>query len=96
MLSFFRILISGPSQSGKTTFILECLKYREKVFSTKFHQICYFLPPDSQYSNDEFITKLHALGDIQVEYGLPKYTHIFNSKALPKLFIIDDQASRFL
>jgi len=78
--------------SGKTSFILQCLKYQDQVFSTKFAQIIYFLPSDTQYSKDSFINMLERdFHNVKVHFGLPEFNHIFNSKSLPKLFIIDDQ-----
>lgn len=92
---FFRILISGPSQSGKTTFILQCLKFRDEIFSTKFEKILYFLPSDTQYSKDAFIRMLERdFNNVEVHFGLPDNTHIYTTKNLPKMFIIDDQVQK--
>jgi hypothetical protein len=77
--------------SGKTQWLLELLRYREQMFSAVFDDIYYFLPAETQYSRDHFAKKLKdEFNFIKMEYGLPKYRHVFGNP-LPKLFIIDDQ-----
>ena len=39
-----RIVISGPTQSGKSHFIYELIKHRKTVFDNDFEQIVYCLP----------------------------------------------------
>lgn len=88
---YFRIIITGPSQCGKTSFILQCLKYQDKVFSTKFESITYFLPAETSYAKEPFVRMLETkYSNVRVHFGLPEYSHIFGSN-LPKMFIIDDQ-----
>src|SRR5512132_4009387 len=88
---FYRIMVGGCSGSGKTCWILECLKHREQLFTSKFDSITYFLPERSSYSKDSVIKDLkNKFPTIKIRMGLPSITEGF-SDSLPKLWIIDDQ-----
>jgi len=77
---------------GKTTFVLNCLEHRKYVFSTGFNEIVYFLPRQSQYSNDSLLQKLRNLvPTIRIQFGLPEEKDILVGSQMPRLFIIDDQ-----
>jgi hypothetical protein len=80
--------------SGKTNWILQLLRHKEDMFTTRFNEIYYFLPSESGYSKDKFAKKLkEEFPFIKICFGLPTYSHISGTLAspLPKLFIIDDQ-----
>lgn len=72
--------MAGPSQSGKTSFIMKCLEYKDVMFSVKFDVIYYYLPAESQYSKSDFVDKMRdKYPFVQVHYGLPLHSHIYSS-----------------
>lgn len=76
------------SQSGKSTFLLNLVKFRQAIFNTSFHQIYYCLPPESHPSKRLYIEELQKYcPELDVVHGLPKYQHIFQNP-LPKLFLV--------
>jgi hypothetical protein len=73
------------SESGKTTFVVNCLKYRESVFTSVFEKIYYFLPR-SAFSNDKFMKTLREIvPDIIFCMGLPDQRHVQSAKNSPKV-----------
>lgn len=87
-----RMLIAGPSMSGKSTFVLELVKHKEKVYSATFERIIYCLPDESLHLHQEFEKELRAaFPAIEIIEGLPNITQlgIKDSKA-HKLLILDD------
>ncbi len=52
-----RMLVSGPTMSGKSTFALELITHRELVFDKEFSRIIYALPEDSIHLHQDFIKK---------------------------------------
>ena len=46
--------ISGCSQSGKSEMLFNFVKYREDVFTTKFHRIIYSEPHSLSTKNNNF------------------------------------------
>ena len=88
----FKMMICGPSMSGKSKFILQLLKHRKEMFTSGFHQIYYCLPPESQQSSSDYLEEIKSyVPDVNIIYGLPKSNHVFDNMRLPKLFVIDDQ-----
>jgi adenosyl cobinamide kinase/adenosyl cobinamide phosphate guanylyltransferase len=86
----FRMMIAGPSQSGKSSFILELLKHRNELFSTSFARIIYFVPSNNIDAHQEFIQKLKTVyPDLEIQTDLPKLSDIKGDR-LSKLFIMDD------
>jgi len=91
----FRMCLTGPSMSGKSYFIERLLQYRDDLFSSKFSEIYYCLPPEGQHTQDNYLEKLQRIvPDIILIYGVPKHEDVF-SHTLPKLFIFDDMVSLF-
>lgn len=81
--------------SGKSHFIEMLLKHRDVMFTTKFVEIFYCLPPEAQHSHDQYLNKIQEIvPDINIVYGLPKHDAVFNH-ILPKLFIFDDMVRYF-
>ncbi len=90
-----RILVSGPTMSGKSTFALKLILHRELVFDKTFSRIIYALPEDSIHLHQEFIKELEtAYTAVEIIEGLPKVAdlHLKDYK-LHKLLIIDDLMS---
>ena len=71
--------------SGKTTFVVDCLKYRESLFTTVFEEIYYFLPAD-QFSNGKLMDELkESVPGIKFFMGLPNQTHVNSARDAPKV-----------
>jgi pantothenate kinase-related protein Tda10 len=86
----FAMVISGPTLCGKSTFIYNILKNADKLLSTTYSKIVYYLPADDLHSakRQEFLRLLKSIVPrIQIETGLPKEGDA-KSNNLPKLFII--------
>lgn len=87
-----RIMIVGPTMSGKSEFILNLLKHRDLVFNSTFVRVFYCIPPKSSehhYSYIERLTKVY--GQIEIIEGLPKISrdNLLEGEG-HKLIILDD------
>ena len=88
----FKIILftTGPSQSGKSTLILDLLKHRNELFTTSFSRVIYFVPSNNLEAHQDFIQKLKSVyPHIEIQTDLPKMSDIKGDK-LSKLFIMDD------
>jgi GTPase SAR1 family protein len=95
MLAFhtpLRMLICGPSLSGKSTLVLNLLKHREKMFNVKFDRIVYSFPDSSiTSSRNEYINKLGEIcPNLEVNQNLPDIPSLISSSC-KILLIIEDQ-----
>lgn len=79
----FGMMISGPSSSGKTTFLMKFLKFYEDLIHPVPQEILYCY---GEYHN--FIPQLEKFG-VNVYAGLPTDEIIKNCKK-PLLLILDD------
>jgi pantothenate kinase-related protein Tda10 len=89
----FALMVCGPTMCGKSTFIYNILQNADKLLTTKYSRIVYYLPASDLYSvkRQAFIRLLRALiPRIEIETGLPKPGDC-KSSSLPKLFIIGKQ-----
>ncbi len=87
-----RMLISGPSMVGKSSFILKVVQNRDHIYNVEFERILYCLPEDSLHLHQEFLKKMEeAFPRLEIIEGLPRLNelHIKDSKA-HKLLIVDD------
>ncbi len=87
-----RMLICGPTMSGKSTFALELIRNRSVVYDKTFERIIYALPEDSIHLHQAFIESLKNIYPaIEIVEGLPNINelHIKDDK-VAKLLIIDD------
>ena len=50
-----RLLITGPTMSGKSRFILQLLQNRHTIFDRDFEQIIYCLPPNCFNLHADFL-----------------------------------------
>jgi hypothetical protein len=88
----FAMSITGPSQAGKSEFICNLIRYREIMFSSKFHRIIYCVPETLIYKQNSIFQKLQAeFPQIELNFGLPKISALYlDCNHLPCLLILDD------
>ena len=90
--------MTGPSQSGKSEWIVQVVKNRAALFSSNFQSIIYCIPENLQHSENPIFQKIRShYPTAQLITGLPdtlKLNLTFDSS--PKLLIIDDLMSEFL
>jgi septin family protein len=69
----FKMQITGPSMSGKSTFISKLLKHRALIFKQRFRRIIYCYPDDERTSmTHNYIHELQgSCGGLEVMQGLP-------------------------
>jgi hypothetical protein len=84
----FRMIISGPSMSGKSFFMHKLVKYRNEIFTTRFHRIMFCIPPESLHQKSPFFNALKIeFPAIELILGLPKEENVLDN-SLPKLILI--------
>ena len=72
----FRMQITGPTMSGKSTFVLRLIQNREKVFKSDFKRIIYCCP-SATYKSVQYVTELKShCHFLEVKYGLPDIAHL--------------------
>lgn len=88
----FAMMISGPSQSGKSQFMLELVRYREDVCTSNFTRIIYCQANSFSPKNKIFFQKLQAeFPQAEMIQGLPDISALhLNLNSLPTLILIDD------
>ncbi len=87
-----RMLVAGPTLCGKSTFALQVIKNREKIYDKPFERIIYALPEDSVHLHQNFLQDLkNVYENIEIVEGFPNISdlHIKEDKS-SKLLIIDD------
>jgi hypothetical protein len=88
--SSFRMLLAGPSGSGKSQMIFNLIKYRKQMFLCPFSYIMYCRPPNPSSKDVNFENKLKEACDfIQFHDGLPNFEEISYISG-EKLIILDD------
>ncbi len=88
-----RLVISGPTMCGKSTFALKLIQHRKSVYDSDFDRIVYALPQSSIHLHQDFIQKLkNAFGTIEICEGLPDVEELYltSDKNTHKLLILDD------
>ncbi len=88
-----RLVISGPTMSGKSTFALKLVQFRNDVYDSSFERIVYALPQSSIHLHQDFIAKLRqAFQHIEICEGLPDVEELYLTadKNSHKLLILDD------
>lgn len=93
----FAMSVTGPSQSGKSEFIVKLLQNRELLFATNFDQIYYFTPETLFMRHNEIFEKLKTtFCGIEHFAGLPDIIKLNLLDKRPKLLILDDLMHEFL
>jgi len=92
------ISISGPSQSGKSEFIVKLVKNRTSLFSTDFTRVLYCIPESLSLAPNPIFESLRSTyPSTQLVIGLPDVSKLnLKFDKLPKLLIIDDLMTEFL
>ena len=88
-----RLVICGPTMSGKSRFALNLIKYRANVYDQFFERILYCFPLNMLHLHHEFIKDLEAVyPEIEIVEGLPDLDslHLTLDKTTHKLVVFDD------
>ncbi len=87
-----RMLVSGPSMCGKSSFILELVKNWECVYNHTFERIIYCLPEESLHLHQDFVKQLREVfPKIEIVEGLPQISLLgIKDNKNHKLLILDD------
>ncbi len=88
-----RLVIAGPTMSGKSTFALQLIKNRNIVYTHIFERIVYALPESSLHLHQKFISELRETCEkIEIIEGLPDIDelHLAADKSTHKLVVLDD------
>jgi hypothetical protein len=90
--------ISGPSQSGKSEFIVNLVKHRSLLFTSEFSRIIYCQPEILSHRSNTCYQKIKDLFiTAELVNGLPNISKLnLDLNGLPTLLIIDDQMTTFL
>jgi len=88
----FSMVISGPSQAGKSHFIYQLVRFRKLVCTQKFTRIIYCQSNNFSHKNQSFIKELeNEFPSLEICQGLPKINDLhltINNE--PSLLLIDD------
>ncbi len=89
----FSMSVSGPSQSGKSEFIVKLVQQRQNLFTSEFSRIIYCQPESlSHRQNDCFERIKKSFSRAELVNGLPSVSKLnLDLNNLPCLLIIDDQ-----
>ena len=85
-----RIIVAGPSMSGKTTWVKNLLKKRNQSFSPQPKEILWFYNVEGSIESVK-----EELPGVQFFQGLPEPESIEEmDKTIPRIIIIDDQQTK--
>ena len=93
-----RVVVCGPTEVGKTHFILRMLEHRDSVFNKPIDFINVHLPANSIQDYVRFKTALlEVCGDVPICFkeGLPKRDAIVNKNGAHQIYIFDDVMNDF-
>lgn len=84
-----RIIISGPTDCGKSSLISQFIKFRHDIFDCDFSRIIYCYPPNTAHFKYDYLTTLQTCFDkIELIEGIPNINDFHPDK--PSLLVIDD------
>ena len=94
----FSMSVSGPSQSGKTEFILNLVENRHQLFSSEFSRIVFCIPESLAHRpNTAFDRLKKSFPAAELVNGLPDISKLnLDLNQSPCLLIIDDQMNALL
>jgi hypothetical protein len=86
----FAMVVSGPSQAGKSEFILNLIKFRELLFTSRFHRIIYCAPEIESNKVKDFFQRIKDEFPIaELWIGLPNLHRLqLKHSVLPTLLIM--------
>ena len=92
------ICISGPSQSGKSQWIVKLINNRKLLFPHDFLELYYCIPENLSLNPNPIFEELKkSFPAARLHFGLPDVTKLnLNFDNTPKLLIIDDLMTEFL
>lgn len=88
----FGMTVSGSSQSGKSEFLFNLIKFRDNMFTSQFSRIIYCQPNAFAPKNQEFFKRLQDLcPNIELCSNLPSISTLnLDLSNSPSLLLIDD------
>jgi len=88
----FAMVISGPSQAGKSTMLLNIVKFRKEICTQNFSRIIYCQSNSFSLKNQLFIKKLQKeFPTLELHQGLPKLAELnLTLNNIHTLLLIDD------
>ncbi len=92
-----RMVVAGPSMSGKSQFALKLVKYRTDVYTHAFERVLYCLPENAIHLHKKFLDELKSTCEfVEIVEGLPDVEglHLNTEQITHKLLILDDLMSR--
>lgn len=86
------ILVAGPSQSGKSHFLLNLVQYRESIFSVNFARIIYCQSNVHSDKNRDMFAQIQAIFPHAEQWqGIPILEELhLNTNNVHTLLLIDD------
>jgi len=88
----FSMVVSGPSQAGKSFFLYQIVKFRELICTQKFVRIIYCQSNNFSNKNQSFIKELqNEFPTLELCQGLPKINDLhLTMNNEPCLLLVDD------
>ena len=84
------MVIAGPSGCGKSVFLMNLIKFREQIFTTRFSKIYYCVPSKTSKLHNEIFDQMKKwYPNLELVIDIPKPNDIL-SDDLPKLVMFDD------
>ena len=92
-----RLLVCGPSLSGKSTFVKLLLEHREKIYDSDFTRVIYCSPHCLTGAQDVYVNALRThFPDVELSSDLPNVIDLnLSADGHHKLIIVDDFIHRF-
>ncbi len=87
-----RLVIAGPTLSGKSTFALKLIENRENIYTEEFCRILYALPEGSLHLHQDFLELLRsACPFVEIVEGVPSIEEYnLACDKTHKLVVLDD------
>ena len=92
-----RILVAGPTTSGKSWFMAKMIEHRSTIYNCSFDRIIYFSPHCLSGGQDNYITKLRQFfPNLELSASLPDADELnIVADDSHKLFLVDDFMESF-
>jgi len=85
-----RMVLAGPSGCGKSIFLINLIKHREQVFTTRFSRIFYCVPSKASNLHSAIFEEMKRFyPNLEFVLDVPKPTDVLCDD-LPKLVMFDD------